>query len=441
MSRSKGAEALDLNNTGSAYYAPASTSLLRAAGQSTSGFVPADYESQIHLALLNLRRILLAAGARVDDITKLTTLHRQLRPGTAQAYQARHRPAITLVPVSQLAVPSWLFEIDAVCLARCLAARLKWVDVVVIGAGIAGLTAATDVRKAGLSCVVLEARDRGGGKTWSQNVVHGEGVVDLGAAWINDVSQSKVYALAKRYGTKMLEQNTTGKCVLEDKNGVISTFEHGQLPNHLARLHDIRGLYPISRGSIAFQPALPLAKQAWIESTTYGYYTKAMMVFRTPFWVDKGYCGLIQSFTGPASVIRDTSSEPDGKYILTCFMAADTGRAWASLSTPEREQALVAQIGKLYDSELEAARDVVEMLTYEWAKDEYYGWGCPCTALTPGVLDLLGGEALRTPSGNLHWAGTETAAEWKGYMEGALRSGERAAAEVVTGLTHVNARL
>jgi monoamine oxidase len=193
--------------------------------------------------------------------------------------------------------------------------------------------------------------------------------------------------------------------------------------------------------SIEFYPPLPLAKQAWIDSTTYGYYTKAMMVFKTPFWVEKGYCGLIQSFTGPASVIRDTCSEPDKKYVLTCFMSADAGRAWAALPTRQREQALVAQIGKLYGSEMEAERDFVEMVTYEWTKDEYSGWGCPCTSLTPGVLDLLGGDALRAPSGNLHWAGTETAAEWKGYIEGALRSGERAAAEVVTGLTHVNSRL
>lgn len=49
----------------------------------------------------------------------------------------------------------------------------------------------------------------------------------------------------------------------------------------------------------------------------------------------------------------------------------------------------------------------------------------------PGVLDTLGPDALRESSGNLHFAGTETAGEWKGYMEGAIRSGERAAAEVV----------
>jgi monoamine oxidase len=74
------------------------------------------------------------------------------------------------------------------------------------------------------------------------------------------------------------------------------------------------------------------------------------------------------------------------------------------------------------------------MYTYEWVRDEFSGWGCPCTSLTPGVLDTVGGDALREPYRNLHFASTETAGEWKGYMEGAIRSVERAAAEVVEAL-------
>lgn len=186
--------------------------------------------------------------------------------------------------------------------------------------------------------------------------------------------------------------------------------------------------------TISFSPKLPAPKQLWAESSTYGYYTKAMMIFRTPFWVEKGYCGLIQSFTGPASVIRDTSSLPDKKYVLTCFMSGDPGRAWAALPTGQREKALVQQIGKLFGAGAEAESGFVDMVAYEWANDAYSGWGCPCIALTPGVLDTVGG-AVREPAGNLHFAGTETAVRWRGYMEGAIESGERAGAEVVKGLT------
>src|SRR5688572_313162 len=106
MTRQRGAEALDLDNTKSAYYAPASIAppgsrTIHVSGQpgsSKSGFVPADYESQIHLALLNLRRILLTAGACVRDITKLTLFIVNYDPAQRkhtkhiQRFLAGHRP-------------------------------------------------------------------------------------------------------------------------------------------------------------------------------------------------------------------------------------------------------------------------------------------------------------------------------------------------------------
>jgi monoamine oxidase len=56
--------------------------------------------------------------------------------------------------------------------------------------------------------------------------------------------------------------------------------------------------------------------------------------------------------------------------------------------------------------------------------------GCPVGILGPGVLTAFG-PALRAPVGRIHWAGTETSTFWNGYMDGAVRSGERAAAEVL----------
>lgn len=209
--------------------------------------MPTDYESQIHLALLNLRKIMIIGGVTVKDILKLTLLivnydpkqRKHARP--LEKFLTGHRPAITLVPVAQLAVPGWLFEIDAVIARPSSSVSIprqlslepveKIVDVVIVGAGLAGLAAATELQRAGHSFMILEARDRVGGKTWSQALLDGEqGVVDLGAAWINSTNQSKMYALAKKYGAEILEQNTTGKCVLQDADGNCSTFEYGDLP-------------------------------------------------------------------------------------------------------------------------------------------------------------------------------------------------------------------
>ena len=59
--------------------------------------------------------------------------------------------------------------------------------------------------------------------------------------------------------------------------------------------------------------------------------------------------------------------------------------------------------------------------------------GCPTAVAGPGALLELG-PALRRPVGRIHWAGTETATEWTGYMDGAIQAGQRAAAEVLAEL-------
>lgn len=103
------------------------------------------------------------------------------------------------------------------------------VDVIIVGAGLAGLTAAHEIQRAGLKCLILEARDRVGGKTFSAPL-EGGGVVDLGAAWINDSNQSRMYELARRFGAELIEQNTTGNCVLQDVDGRCTPFPYGELP-------------------------------------------------------------------------------------------------------------------------------------------------------------------------------------------------------------------
>ncbi|KAL4736091.1 hypothetical protein BDV11DRAFT_173208 [Aspergillus similis] len=600
-------QTVDLAHTSGLYHGPATISsgrVLHISGQpgnTKDGHVPADYESQIHLCLLNLRKLIIAAGADVKDIAKLNVYivnydaknRKHARP--LQRFFGKHRPAQTLVPVPKLAVPEWLIEIDAVValpdqpslLAPVLPAVAESADVVILGAGLAGLTAAHELVRAGLSCIVLEARDRVGGKTWSLPTADGKGSIDVGAAWINDTNQSRTYALAKRFGAELIVQNTTGNAVLEDFDGSVKPFPYGELPDvstiliafiprfgeattkNVAEIRDMceadcqavdiwlpkdtnldsltfeaylrsrgatksaigtatvwtramlglelsevsalyflnycksgggllqmrsdrkdGGQYLRIRGgtqrfakglaaslppsvlrlespvqtiiqendgrsvkiqsngivyaarkvistvpgpalkNITFHPPLPPVKRAWSESLYYGYYTKAMMEFKRPFWVERGFCGLAQSFVGPAGVIRDSSVPQDNQYVLTCFMGGDPGRVWAGLSTPEREKALLKQLGKLYGvPDLE--EQFIRMTAYEWVHDEFAGLGCPCTSLPPGVLDSLGGDGLRAATGNLHFAGTETAGEWKGYMEGAVRSGERAASEVV----------
>lgn len=244
-------KSLDLANTSKAYYAPATVTppgvkLIHVSGQpgtAKDGHLPSDYESQIHLALLNLRKIIVAAGATIHDIARLGVYIVGYDPAQRkhtrliQRFLKGHRPAITLVPVAQLAVPGWLFEIEATIacpertqIPRALSDASTDVDVVVIGAGLSGLAAARDVLSNGLSCVVLEAHDRVGGRLWSQPTSDGKGIVEFGAAWINDVNQTRMIGLARQFGLELIEQNTNGNCLIQDANGRVSAFPYGELP-------------------------------------------------------------------------------------------------------------------------------------------------------------------------------------------------------------------
>lgn len=192
--------------------------------------------------------------------------------------------------------------------------------------------------------------------------------------------------------------------------------------------------------TIDFSPPLPYSKTVFSNSSIYGYYTKVMLVFQNPFWIQRGFCGLAQSFIGPASVVRDTSSPADGKHILTCFVAGDSGLKWSALTAEEQKSALLKQVADLFNDSNPLDEEFVNLTGYEWSKDEFSGWGCPCAALPPGVLDSTG-KALREVVGNIHFVGTETAGEWRGYMEGAVSSGERGAGEVVGALQRASAKL
>ena len=111
------------------------------------------------------------------------------------------------------------------------------VDVVVVGAGLSGLQAACHVHAAGLSVLLLEAKDRVGGKTWSRATSTG-GTVDLGAAWINDTNQSEMFALSQRFGLETIKQRAQGRDLHQIPDGSVKIVPFGA-----SRVHSPTILY------------------------------------------------------------------------------------------------------------------------------------------------------------------------------------------------------
>lgn len=111
-------------------------------------------------------------------------------------------------------------------------------DVVVVGAGFSGLQAAYSAQQAGLSVAVVEARDRVGGKSWTVPLSNGRGVADLGAAWVNDTLQPRIWSYINRFGlqNKIVKQRLGHKAVLVTTDSERIEFTQGTTP-------DVRAIY------------------------------------------------------------------------------------------------------------------------------------------------------------------------------------------------------
>ena len=184
---------------------------------------------------------------------------------------------------------------------------------------------------------------------------------------------------------------------------------------------------------IRFSPLLPEKARQLSQSTSLGTYSKAILRYSEPWWTRSALCGLTQSFVGPVSSTRDTSNASLGHYSLTCFIVGEPARIWAELPSQERRQQVLDQLADIFGPKhATEARDPLEYFEEELSKEEF-SKGAPCPVTVPGILSGLG-NVLGSTFQDVHFVGTETGRSWKGYMEGALESGERGAGEIVDAL-------
>ncbi len=186
---------------------------------------------------------------------------------------------------------------------------------------------------------------------------------------------------------------------------------------------------PALAGRIDYVPALPGLRDQLTQRMPQGSVIKLQLVYPEPFWRDDGLSGAFVSESGPAGFGFDGTRPGAGHGVLTVFLEGDAARRLGRLPPLDRHDLVSDQLAALFGPR--AARPL-ELAERDWSEEEWtrgcYGAHCP-----PGVWTRYG-EALRAPVGRIHWAGTETAVRWSGYMDGALESGERAAAEVLAAL-------
>ncbi|HEY0756094.1 MAG TPA: flavin monoamine oxidase family protein [Ktedonobacteraceae bacterium] len=183
---------------------------------------------------------------------------------------------------------------------------------------------------------------------------------------------------------------------------------------------------PTLAGRLRYRPALPAYRDQLTQRVPMGTVIKVQCVYERPFWRAAGYSGQVTSDRGAVRITFDNSPEQGPAGVLMGFMEGDKGRVWGRRTREERRAEVIACFVSYFG---EQAAQPVAYEELNWSEEEY-SRGCYAGVMAPGAW-LGYGEALRQPLGKLHWAGTETATVWNGYMDGAVQSGERAAREVL----------
>jgi monoamine oxidase len=183
---------------------------------------------------------------------------------------------------------------------------------------------------------------------------------------------------------------------------------------------------PVLARRIEYHPGLPAMRRGLMEHFPQGRLTKVAVVYKRPFWRDAGLNGTLVHLNGPVGITFDDSPEDASKGIVIGFVGGGSSQKYASTSKADRRAAVLAQLTDGFGQQAQHPVDYVES---DW-RAERWSRGCPIT-YTPTRALTRYGPALRKPVHRIHWAGTETADYWSGYMDGAVRSGERVVRELL----------
>lgn len=184
---------------------------------------------------------------------------------------------------------------------------------------------------------------------------------------------------------------------------------------------------PISiAAQISYEPMLPVDRSFLHQRMPSGAVYKIALVYDEPFWRADGLSG--QSFApgSPANLTIDSCTDSGTPGVLTVITEGPEARRIGELGDDERKTAVLSAVTERFGAKALSPLDYIEQ---NWTVERYSGGGM-IAHTPPGVLTEFG-PALRAPCGRIHWAGTETASVMYGFIDGAVRSGERAATEVM----------
>ncbi len=212
------------------------------------------------------------------------------------------------------------------------------------------------------------------------------------------------------------------RAIAQREGEVIVYTDEGELRARRA----ILALPPALADTLELTPQPPPLRDQLLQRMPMGSVIKCIAVYDRPFWREQGLSGEALSDSGPVRLVFDDSAHDGSQAALVAFLLGSAAREHSGRAPEERQAAVLGALVRLFGPE--AARPI-HYADQDWIAEPYSRGGY-VGIMPPGVMTTCA-RVLREPTGRLHWAGTETAIEHNGYLDGAIEAGERAAAEVL----------
>jgi len=191
--------------------------------------------------------------------------------------------------------------------------------------------------------------------------------------------------------------------------------------------HLIMAVPPVLASRVHYSQPLPHKRAALLQRMPMGSVIKIHVAYKSPFWRKRGLNGSVASNDRIFNVVFDQSQSDDGMGILVGFIDGDNAINMSGKDESTRRQQVVSDLVHYFGPEASNPAAYVEQ---DWNREEW-SQGCYVAHTAPGTITSFG-DTIREPCGRIHWAGTETATRWTGYLDGALQSGIRAGKEVLS---------